>query len=119
MENESSKLVSELAELFELSLGIGTSLDLSKNTETFFSSLIQRKNCKLASVWRREGDVLGLLESFPKSQQNESQLNLVFQLHSKLKNLTEGKLELINKKNFSIAGLYTNQQWLYFQTIFT
>ena len=114
MGNESSKLVSELAELFELSLGIGTSLDLSKNTETFFSSLVQRKNCTHASVWQRDGDVLNHLEAFPKLQQNESQIDLDSQLNSYLKNLAEGNLELINENIFSITGLNTNPQWLYF-----
>jgi two-component system sensor kinase FixL len=56
MFNEQDSLINDLAELFELSLGIGTSLDLVTNAETFFNRLSQRKNLVHISLWVRESN---------------------------------------------------------------
>ncbi len=54
MYSDKSVLISELAELYEFSLNIGTSLNTSKNAITFFTSFAQRKNLKYISVWQRQ-----------------------------------------------------------------
>jgi hypothetical protein len=74
MYSDKSVLIAELAELYEFSLNIGTSLNTSKNAITFFTSFAQRKNLKYISVWHRQEDILYLKESFPKFQGAERKI---------------------------------------------
>ena len=46
MSSTTSHIVSELSELYEFSLNIGTSLDTKKNAKAFFSSFAQGKKLK-------------------------------------------------------------------------
>ena len=48
---DSSKIVSDITLLYELSLAVGSSLDLQKNCENFLKTLMARKNLAYASVW--------------------------------------------------------------------
>ena len=68
MYSDKAVLIAELAELYEFSLNIGTSLNASKNATAFFMSFAQRKNIKYISVWYRQEDILYLKESFPRFQ---------------------------------------------------
>lgn len=46
-----NRIVQDISMLYELSLSIGTSMDLYENCEKFFKILISRKNLTFASVW--------------------------------------------------------------------
>ncbi len=46
-----SGIVAELSLLYELSLSIGTSLDLQENCDVFLTTLMARKNLSYAGVW--------------------------------------------------------------------
>ncbi|MEL7119269.1 MAG: ATP-binding protein [Bacteroidota bacterium] len=52
------KIIQEISLLYELSLSVGTSLDLRSNCDRFLSVLISRKNLSFASVWLYES-ILG------------------------------------------------------------
>lgn len=45
------RLVSDLADLYELALSIGSSLNLEQNCSTFFKALIKRRNFRRCSLW--------------------------------------------------------------------
>lgn len=44
-------IIKDISLLYELSLSVGTSLDIQKNCENFLQTLIPRKNFTYASVW--------------------------------------------------------------------
>jgi two-component system sensor histidine kinase/response regulator len=46
-----SGIVADLSVLYELSLSVGTSLDLYRNCDVFLTTLMARKNLSWASVW--------------------------------------------------------------------
>jgi len=47
-------VINDLSLLYELSLSIGTSLDLKENAEKFFKVLVARKNLTFASLWMQK-----------------------------------------------------------------
>ncbi|MEZ5334141.1 MAG: ATP-binding protein [Methanolobus sp.] len=49
-----TKIVNEISLLYELSLSIGSSLDLQENCELFIQKLLSRKNLNFAAVWIKE-----------------------------------------------------------------
>ncbi|GEM_PF-5650043 len=65
MNNDISKIMTDLADVYELSLSIGTSLELEKNCQTFYRSLVQRKNLSFIGVWHMVDNTLQLQSSFP------------------------------------------------------
>jgi len=107
-------IISELAELYEFSLNIGTSLNAAKNAKTFFSSFGQRKNLKYLSVWHRKEDILYLQESFPKLQNTEQQIGHDSPLCKHFTVLEEGKVHRIDEENFCFAGFDPSPVWLYY-----
>lgn len=114
MINDKSTIISELAELYEFSLNIGTSLAASTNADTFFTSFAQRKNLKYISVWHRKEDVLYLDESFPKLQGVEDRIGHDSPLCQHFTILEEGKIHKIEEKNFCFSGFDAPAIWLYY-----
>jgi PAS domain S-box-containing protein len=104
MYSDKSVLIYELAELYEFSLNIGTSLNTSKNATTFFTSFAQRKNIKYISVWHRQEDILYLKESFPKFQGAEQKIGRDSLLFRHFAELEEGKVHSIEEQNFIFSG---------------
>ncbi|MFT7100368.1 MAG: PAS domain S-box-containing protein [Bacteroidia bacterium] len=104
MYSDKAVLIAELAELYEFSLNIGTSLNASKNATAFFMSFAQRKNIKYISVWyRQEGD-LHLKESFPKLQGAEQKIGRDSLLFRHFAALEEGKVHRVEEQNFIFSG---------------
>lgn len=104
MYSDKSVLIYELAELYEFSLNIGTSLNASKNATAFFTSFAQRKNIKYISVWHRQEDILHLKESFPKFQGAEKRIGHDSPLFRHFTALEEGELHRIEEQNFIFSG---------------
>lgn len=114
MTSDESNLITELAELYEFSLNIGSSLSSSANAITFLTSFAQRKNLKYISVWHRKEDVLYLDESFPKLQGVEDRIGHDSPLCQHFTILEEGKIHKIEEKNFCFAGFDAPAVWLYY-----
>ncbi|PCJ65317.1 MAG: hypothetical protein COA58_10690 [Bacteroidetes bacterium] len=117
MSKDNSHIISELAELYELSLGIGTSLDLAKNATTFFSSVAQRKNFQYISVWqhtwRHEKEAFLLKEAFPRIQENETIINKESTLYTHLSNLKKEQVHLIEKAKVPYSEFDASNIWVY------
>jgi hypothetical protein len=114
MSIDKSNVVSELAELYEFCLNIGTSLDSSINASTFFTSFAQRKNIKYISVLECKKDALYLKESFPEILSSEQTIGTDSPLCKYFKILEEGKIHRIEQENFSFAGFDAPYLWLYY-----
>lgn len=79
-----SEVVGEIGLLFELSLAIGTSLDLRENCQAFFEALMAGKRLDYAAVWLREdltrpsgqGDVrtYALAYAMPEAREAEARV---------------------------------------------
>ena len=102
--SDKSVLIAELAELYEFSLNIGTSLNASKNATAFFASFAQRKNIKYISVWCRQEDILYLKESFPKFHGAEQEIGRDSLLFRHFAALEEGKLHRVEEQKFIFSG---------------
>jgi|GEM_PF-1324161 PAS domain S-box-containing protein len=114
MNSDKSELIAELAELYEFSLNIGTSLNTSKNAIAFFTSFAQRKNLKYISVWHRQEDVLHLKESFPKLQGAEQKIGRDSPLCKHFTVLEEGKVHRVDEQNMCFSGFDAPSVWLYY-----
>ncbi|MFT4598299.1 MAG: PAS domain S-box-containing protein, partial [Arenicella sp.] len=104
MYSDKSVLIAELAELYEFSLNIGTSLNASKNATAFFTSFANSKNLTYISVWQRQEDVLHLKESFPKLQGAEQKIGRDSLLFIHFSSLKEGEVHRIEEQNFIFSG---------------
>lgn len=51
---ENTKIIQDLSLLYELSLAVGSSLDVTTNSLHFFRTILQRKNLTYASLWLKE-----------------------------------------------------------------
>lgn len=114
MTNDDSNIIAELAELYEFSLNIGTSLDMEKNAAAFFTSFVTRKNIKYISVWHRVKDVLYLKESFPKVHGRETEIGHDSPLCRHFTILEAGKVHRINEQNFCFAGFDSKYLYLFY-----
>ncbi|MFT5347725.1 MAG: two-component system sensor kinase FixL [Bacteroidia bacterium] len=114
MYNDKSVLIAELAELYEFSLNIGTSLNASKNATAFFTSFAQRKNIKYISVWYRLKDVLHLKESFPKVHGSDEKIGHDSPLCKHFTILEKGKVHRIDEQNMCFSGFDAQSVWLYY-----
>ena len=113
MYSEGSKIASELAELYEFSLNIGTSLVAAKNANSFFSSFAPRKNIKHISVWQKKGESVELKELFPKLQSTESPGD-TSAICKKCSTLAEDQIHQIDAEYFCIANLNAPFVWIYY-----
>ena len=59
--------IEDLALLYELSMAVGKSLDVTENCAHFLRLLSEKKNLSHTSVWTQESDVFKLIFDFPKS----------------------------------------------------
>lgn len=51
---QNAKIIQDLSLLYELALAIGSSLDITENSQQFFRTLVKRKNLAYASLWLRQ-----------------------------------------------------------------
>jgi len=58
--------IEDLALLYELSMSIGKSLDVTENCAHFLNLLMEKKNLTHTSVWTQEGGVFKIIYDFPK-----------------------------------------------------
>lgn len=114
MYSEKSKIISELAELFELSLSIGTSLDIYKNAESFLSSLAQRKNIIYSSIWRKENDEFSFLYSFPNVQKKNDFFEQDDHVFRNLSGSREKKLNLLQHQIVLSSGQKSTKAWVFY-----
>lgn len=49
-----AKIIQDLSLLYELALAIGSSLDITENSQQFFRTLVKRKNLAYAALWLRQ-----------------------------------------------------------------
>ena len=90
---KSSEMIDEISLLYELSLSIGTSLDLQDNCDIFIRKLLSRKNLDFASVWIKESalcfqdsDNAQVVYAYPRHRVSLTQLSTshpVFSLSEK------------------------------------
>lgn len=68
METPSSdKILQDITQLYELSLSIGTSVDLEENCRAFFQKLMARRNLSFCGLWlRRDQFSESLMDIFPE-----------------------------------------------------
>ena len=52
---DQSKIIQDISLLYELSLAVGGSLDITENAKTFLNTMISRKGLAYASVWIKNG----------------------------------------------------------------
>lgn len=69
MNDHYQEIVKDISLLYELSLSIGTSLDLRTNCDTFLNKLLARENFAFASVWIKDKYL---------SQKNDKKATLVY-----------------------------------------
>ncbi len=84
MSSTETDITSELLLLYELSLSVGTTLDVQATCRDFLRLLVARRNLAGASIWWREeraaADELVLLDAIPRRQIGMSRLPLVHPL---------------------------------------
>lgn len=78
--------------LYKLALCIGTTLDVSKNSEVFFQKLSEHLGLKHVSVWRIKNSKTLLKHSFPGDDAVPITLSSSGDLVSKIKELEENRL---------------------------
>lgn len=59
------RLVSDLPDLYELALSIGSSLNLEQNCSAFFKALIKRRNIKRCSLWESSESNMERVYTYP------------------------------------------------------
>ncbi len=101
MKSEESYTMAELADVYELSLSIGTSLELEKNCQTFFRSLVQRKNLNYIGIWHKTDECLMLQSSYPKkSVLKEAKILTETKLYKDLLSKPSGEIFNIKVSNY-------------------
>ena len=74
--NSNTKIIQDLSLLYELSLSIGSSIDLRTNTEGFIDRLLSRKNLSYASVWlKKSGEAYQMVYSRPSFRAQNASLS--------------------------------------------
>ncbi len=66
------RLTSDLADLYELALSIGTSLKIEQNCNTFFKSLVKHRNLIGCSLWELKPNGLDLVYAYPEDATKSS-----------------------------------------------
>jgi len=66
------RLISDLADLYELALSIGTSLKIEQNCNTFFKSLVKRRNLIGCYLWETKPNGLDLVYAYPEDTTKSS-----------------------------------------------
>jgi len=51
-----SKIIQDISLLYELSLSVGSSLDIAENCKVFLNTLVSRKGLAYAAVWLKKGE---------------------------------------------------------------
>ncbi|WP_406662256.1 PAS domain-containing sensor histidine kinase [Methanolobus sp. ZRKC3] len=87
--NINCQIINDISLLYELSLSIGTTLELEKNCDAFISKLLLRENLAFASVWldkgssHSEADCITLAYANPKFRVDRTKIqrsNILFSL---------------------------------------
>ena len=100
--------------LFELSLSIGNSLSLTKNSKEFFSVLLKKKNIGYITLWQRKGDSLFLQESYPKVENESEEIDKNSPICKQLSLLKQDVLSSIDQKDFCISGFKSDRVWAFY-----
>jgi len=67
--------IEDLALLYELSMSVGKSLDVTENCTQFLSLLAEKKNLTHTSVWTKDEDDFKSIYHFPKTTSNQNSTN--------------------------------------------
>lgn len=81
-----AKVYKDISTLYELSLSIGQSLDLHKNSEQFVKTLMARKGYSYTSVWIKHSDRFELLFAMPQSRVIDRTLELDHSIWKMMRN---------------------------------
>jgi PAS domain S-box-containing protein len=78
---------SQLSTLYELSLSIGTSLNLDHNIAAFMSTLVEKTSVVNASIWLK----------FPKEDKKEQEVKVLGTVYSRYKDVSFENIQLLGK----------------------
>lgn len=69
--SDHSKIIQDISLLYELSLAVGSSLDITENAKIFLNTLVSRKGLAYASVWIKKEEKFELICGIPKFRVGE------------------------------------------------
>ena len=72
--NPQEKMLSDISAVYELSLAIGTSLNLKENCVAFLKVLNQQKELTFSSIWIKNEDKYELIEGIPAVHIDETEM---------------------------------------------
>ncbi len=104
--------VSELYELYKLSLHIGTSLDLKTNARTFYEPFSKHKNINALSVWSKVNNVIHFRACFPEHKAEETSSKSK-QVCNFFKDFEKNKIQRLSEHNQRFIGLEGGFNWAY------
>lgn len=105
----------EIAELYELSLGIGTSLDLNKNAQTFFESVAARKKLRHISFWHKKNNLYLLKEAYPEIKNKQHEISAKSPLHVYLNERLPDQVYCIMRTGTPYLHFIEDKVWVYRQ----
>ncbi len=108
----SGKIIQEISLLYELSLSIGSSIDVRKNCIEFLKTLMLRKNLGFVSIWIRDvflskikdSDGISLIYAHPEFKVKETHLSITNPLFEALRT---GKVVSVSSSEATFQELVT------------
>lgn len=70
-----SKIIQDISLLYELSLSVGSSLDIAENCKVFLNTLVSRKGLAYAAVWIKQGEQFHMTCGVPQFRVQETSIS--------------------------------------------
>lgn len=70
-----SKIIQDISLLYELSLSVGSSLDIAENCKVFLNTLVSRKGLAYAAVWIKQGEQFHMSCGVPQFRVQETSIS--------------------------------------------
>ena len=106
---ENARIIQDLSLLYELSLAVGSSLEITSNSQHFFRTLLRRKNLNYAALWLRaeDGQSYHLAASQPAFWKDETTMALD---HPLLQLMSEREVFSVASDDPNFEALIQEQQ---------
>ena len=106
---ENARIIQDLSLLYELSLAVGSSLEITPNSQHFFRTLLRRKNLNYAALWLRaeDGQSYHLAASQPAFWKDETTMALD---HPLLQLMSEREVFSVASDDPNFEALIQEQQ---------
>ncbi|MDB9882883.1 ATP-binding protein [Bacteroidia bacterium] len=115
MNQSSAGEQSVILDLYELSFEIGTSLDLSKNSHSFFKKISELKNLEQISVLQMKSAFLKVKETFSRLEEDDLIFINESPLFELILNLSDDEMHNLELKKCKIGSTKLEKIWAYKQ----